>query len=163
MKEYLETKGENIGDKCPVFEALGKCRDGWRCRWLGGHARKAEEGEEGGLDGWVLIVDEEKFRRSVFEELNRITPEELKALRSDKFPLPLSTNYLKSLEEEDKASVNGGTKDVFSAEVTNPTTQNESAKEETEATIKKEASAIFNETPLRPTEKRKVLSPFLEC
>jgi len=160
LKEYLETKMEDIGDKCPVFEALGKCRDGWGCRWLGGHIRKAEDGEKGGLDGWVLVVDEEKFRKTVSEELNRVDLEEQKSLRQEKFPLPLSTEYLKRIEEEDKANGNGGSKDVPMAEVTNGVTQNGTQKEDTDASLKKEASAIFNETPLRPTEKRKVHSSF---
>jgi hypothetical protein len=52
-------KEEDIGDVCPVFEAIGICKDGWRCRWLSGHIRKAEDGEEGSLDGRKLLVDEE--------------------------------------------------------------------------------------------------------
>lgn len=151
---------EDIGDKCPVFEALGKCRDGWGCRWLGGHIRKGKDGEEGGLDGWVLVVDEEKFRNKVFEELNRVDQEEQKALRQDKFPLPLSADYLKRIEEEDRANGNGGSKNVPMADATNGVAQNGTEKESTDASLKKEASAIFNETPLRPTEKRKVHSSF---
>lgn len=59
MKDYLEQKEKDIGEVCPVFEAIGVCKDGWRCRWLGGHIRKADEGEEGAIDGWKLIVDNE--------------------------------------------------------------------------------------------------------
>jgi hypothetical protein len=58
VKEYLAQKEDDVAGICPVFEAVGKCGDGWRCRWLGGHIRPANEGEEG-LDGWVLVVDEE--------------------------------------------------------------------------------------------------------
>jgi len=59
VKEYLEQKEKDIGEVCPVFEAIGVCKDGWRCRWLGGHIRKAQEGEGGAIDGWKLVVDEE--------------------------------------------------------------------------------------------------------
>ena len=59
MKEYMAEKEEDIGQVCPVFEATGVCADGWRCRWLSGHVRKAEEGEEGSVDGWTLVIDAE--------------------------------------------------------------------------------------------------------
>jgi hypothetical protein len=42
VKDYLEQKESDIGDVCPVFEAIGICKEGWRCRWLSGHIRKAE-------------------------------------------------------------------------------------------------------------------------
>jgi len=55
----MAQKEEDIGDVCPVYEAIGVCRDGWRCRWLSGHIRKAEPGEEDAMDGWKIKVDEE--------------------------------------------------------------------------------------------------------
>lgn len=55
----MAQKEEDLGDVCPVYEAIGQCRDGWRCRWLGGHIRRAEPGEEGAMDGWKLTVNEE--------------------------------------------------------------------------------------------------------
>jgi hypothetical protein len=59
LQEYMAQKEEDVSNVCPVFEAIGKCSDGWRCRWLSGHIRKAEEGEEGSVDGWKLLADEE--------------------------------------------------------------------------------------------------------
>lgn len=59
VKDYVAQKEEDIGNVCPVFEAIGECNDGWRCRWLSGHVKKAEEGERGSVDGWMLVVDEE--------------------------------------------------------------------------------------------------------
>ena len=59
VKDYISQKEEDIGDVCPVFEAIGECNDGWRCRWLNGHVRKTEDGENGSVDGWMLVVDEE--------------------------------------------------------------------------------------------------------
>ena len=55
----MAQKEEDIGVVCPVYEAIGVCRDGWRCRWLSGHIRKAEPGEQGAMDGWKLKIDEE--------------------------------------------------------------------------------------------------------
>ena len=59
MKDYIAQKEEDISNVCPVFEAIGVCNDGWRCRWLSGHIGKAEEDEEGNVDGWMLVVNEE--------------------------------------------------------------------------------------------------------
>lgn len=52
-------KEEDIGNVCPIFEAIGVCNDGWRCRWLSGHTGVAEDGEEGSMDGHKLLVDAE--------------------------------------------------------------------------------------------------------
>jgi tRNA-dihydrouridine synthase 3 len=35
---------------CPVYLDLGYCPFAWRCRFLGGHVKKAE----GGVGGWAL-------------------------------------------------------------------------------------------------------------
>ena len=59
VKNYMEQKEKDIGELCPVFEAIGVCNDGWRCRWLSGHICKAENGEEGAVDGWKLVVNKE--------------------------------------------------------------------------------------------------------
>ena len=55
----MKQKDEDIGDVCPVFEAIGKCDDGFRCRWLGSHLIKSESEIAGNVDGWTLLVDEE--------------------------------------------------------------------------------------------------------
>jgi len=60
----MEQKEEDIGEVCPVFEAIGVCKDGWRCRWLSGHVFKPEDVEEGAVDGWKLVVNEEVSLRS---------------------------------------------------------------------------------------------------
>ena len=59
VKDYLEQKEKNIGDVCPVFEVIGVCKGRWRCRSLSDHIRKAEDGEEGTIDGWKVVVHEE--------------------------------------------------------------------------------------------------------
>lgn len=97
--------------KCPVFEAVGECSQGLKCRFLGGHARKGENGEI------VLIVDEERKAREIIAhtEVNFVTGETLKAIRSKKvrrhlslgvlfahlfqFPHPIADAYLKELQE----------------------------------------------------------------
>ena len=97
--------------RCPVFEATGSCRIGLKCRFLGGHARKAE-------DGTVSLVEDEGKKEVTLTantELNFVSPTTLKLLRSKKvgiylpcvlevcnkttqFPTPVSDGYLQELK-----------------------------------------------------------------
>lgn len=66
--------------RCPVFETTGSCRIGLKCRFLGGHARKAE-------DGTVSLVEDEAKKEATLianTELNFVSPTTLKLLRSKK-------------------------------------------------------------------------------
>lgn len=78
--------------KCPVFEAVGECSQGLKCRFLGGHARKGENGEI------ALATDEEKKAREAIAqtEVNFVTGETLKAIRSKKVRVSLSRGCLGS-------------------------------------------------------------------
>jgi tRNA-dihydrouridine synthase 3 len=71
--------------RCPVFEATGSCRIGLKCRFLGGHARKAE-------DGTVLSVEDEERKKATSAantELNFVSPATLKLLRAKKVDIYL--------------------------------------------------------------------------
>lgn len=65
---------------CPVFEETGECKHGFKCRFLGGHVRKDNDGS------LLLIQDEEKKARTAVsaKELNFMSPDTLKLLRSKK-------------------------------------------------------------------------------
>jgi len=97
--------------RCPVFEATGSCRIGVKCRFLGGHARKAEDGTAS------LVEDEGKKEVTLTAntELNFVSPTTLKLLRTKKvgiyppyvpevcnkttqFPTPVSDGYLQELK-----------------------------------------------------------------
>ncbi|KAH9988117.1 FMN-linked oxidoreductase [Russula compacta] len=80
--------------RCPVFETTGACRIGLKCRFLGGHVRKAEDGTVS------LVEDEERKRVTLAEntELNFVSPASLKLLRSKKYPTPVSDGYLQELK-----------------------------------------------------------------
>ena len=66
--------------KCPAFETLGECKHGLKCRFLGGHVRKGEDGQ------LSLIVNEEKKATAVSTEteVNFVGPEALKQIRTKK-------------------------------------------------------------------------------
>jgi tRNA-dihydrouridine synthase 3 len=92
--EEPEEPSVDFPTRCPVFEATGSCRLGLKCRFLGGHMRKAE-------DGTVSLVEDEE-RKSVAltanTELNYVSPTTLKLLRTKKCPTPVSDNYFQALK-----------------------------------------------------------------
>ena len=65
---------------CPVFEQTGECKHGMRCRFLGGHVRKTDEGK------LELVVNEEKKAQTILAEteLNFVSGETLKQIRTKK-------------------------------------------------------------------------------
>ncbi len=75
-----ETPEESSVDsttRCPAFEVTGSCRVGLKCRFLGGHARKTE-------DGMVTLVEDEDKQALALAtntELNFVSPATLKFLR----------------------------------------------------------------------------------
>ena len=75
--------------RCPVFEAMGTCRLGLKCRFLGGHVRKTEDGAV------VLVEDEEKKRLTLTanSELNAISSTAMKLLRTKKVGPFSATNF----------------------------------------------------------------------
>ena len=94
-KGIEEESEESIGfpTRCPPFETTGSCRIGLKCRFLGGHMRKAE-------DGTVSLVEDEEKKRATLTantELNFVSPSTLKLLRTKKvdFFFPLHTRSVK--------------------------------------------------------------------
>ncbi|KAN0139239.1 hypothetical protein V8E53_002740 [Lactarius tabidus] len=92
--ERLEDPSVDSVTRCPVFEVTGSCRLGLKCRFLGGHVRKAEDGTV------VLVEDAEKkaLTLAANTEHNSISPEALKLLRTKKYPTPVSDGYLQELK-----------------------------------------------------------------
>ncbi len=66
--------------KCPVYEAMGECKHGLKCRFLGGHVRKGEDGQ------LILTTNEEKkvLAATTEEEVNFAGTESLKLIRTKK-------------------------------------------------------------------------------
>lgn len=62
---------------CPVFERTGECKHGLRCRFLGGHVRRTDEGT------LELVVHEEKKAHTAITdtELNFVAGDTLKQIR----------------------------------------------------------------------------------
>ena len=67
-------------DKCPVFETVGDCKSGMKCRFLGGHVKKTED------NSLELIVDEEKKAMTAVTEteVNFASADVIKQIRTKK-------------------------------------------------------------------------------
>ncbi|KAG6333598.1 hypothetical protein ID866_5498 [Astraeus odoratus] len=96
LLQETETEGPSLdfGTTCVCFEEAGECRVGLKCRYLGAHAHRDENGAV------TSVVDEEKKSRIALTttELNHVSPETLKMIRTKKYPTPISDAYLKEAE-----------------------------------------------------------------
>ncbi|KAF8651519.1 hypothetical protein AX16_004715 [Volvariella volvacea WC 439] len=84
---------------CPIYAETGECRYGYKCRFFGGHSKADDTGN--------LVManpDENKKAQAALtaHELNFVGPDIQKALRSRKYPFPVSDAYLKELREQEK-------------------------------------------------------------
>ncbi|KAG1859955.1 zinc finger dihydrouridine synthase [Suillus tomentosus] len=79
---------------CPSFAESGVCRLGLKCRFLGAHAKRDVSGVI------TLVKDEEKMAQTALSatELNFVSADTLKLLRSKKYPMLITDAYLKELE-----------------------------------------------------------------
>ena len=79
-EEPFESESVDFPTRCPPFETTGSCRIGLKCRFLGGHMCKAE-------DGTISLVEDEEKKRATLTantELNFVSPSTLKLLRTKK-------------------------------------------------------------------------------
>lgn len=86
---------------CPVFQERGECRVGFKCRFLGGHIKKEEDGS------FRLVKDEEKFaqRKDKTLERNFLPNESLKQLRTKKVRFAVSPGLNSSLTIHTRSSI----------------------------------------------------------
>ncbi|TRM67080.1 hypothetical protein BD626DRAFT_484699 [Schizophyllum amplum] len=82
--------------KCPLFEATGSCKSGLKCRFLGAHVQKTEDGS------LSLITDEDKCARTAISETeqNYLHPEARTKLHKKRYEYPITDRYLKDLESQ---------------------------------------------------------------
>ncbi|KAK9476803.1 hypothetical protein V1514DRAFT_335689 [Lipomyces japonicus] len=100
INKYVAAKPVDLSGSCPVFEAIGYCPSGVKCRWLFSHYDQSNG---------QLIVDQEKKNNSDNggKELNRINRDTQNILQKKKFPTPKSDifiPYLDSLKDTSTAA-----------------------------------------------------------
>jgi tRNA-dihydrouridine synthase 3 len=102
---HIEYPSLDLSSICPVFTETGECRYGFKCRFLGGHIHISDSGE------LSLLGDDDKKARAALtaHEVNFVSADVQRQLRSRKYPLPASDAYLKQLAGEN-AELDGNTK-----------------------------------------------------
>lgn len=80
-------KSIDITTRCPVWDELGECRYGFKCRFLGGHVKITPAGGSTDVtEELTLVTDEDKKARAAvsMKEMNFVGADVQKALRSRK-------------------------------------------------------------------------------
>ncbi|GMG44310.1 unnamed protein product [Ambrosiozyma monospora] len=90
MDGYLSMKPADVPGNCPVWEALGYCPAGLKCRWLGSHFDSESK---------TLKYKEGYQRVENHGELNWTTGQQKNVLQKRKMPLPLSDQVIQWLDE----------------------------------------------------------------
>ncbi|KAK9237652.1 hypothetical protein V1525DRAFT_360168 [Lipomyces kononenkoae] len=149
VAKYISSKPADLEGTCPVFDAIGYCPVGLKCRWLHSHYI---------VEAGKLLIDEGK-KAKAGREINRIDRDTQNTLQKKKFPVPKSDlilPYLDSLKELDMKE-NNARKAV---------TNEEEEEKDYEEEEKKDLAATYIEPPFLPSEKRplnlhraKILSP----
>ncbi|KAJ3509437.1 hypothetical protein NLJ89_g5226 [Agrocybe chaxingu] len=97
----------DVSTSCPVFAEAGECRYGFKCRFLGGHVHFGKgDSDETSLS---LLGDDDKKARAALSsnEVNFVSAEVQKKLRSRIYPVPISDAYLRGLAAENANEANG--------------------------------------------------------
>lgn len=81
---FLESKPDDIGDQCVIFNNEGSCRFGFRCRFGGSHIKDGK-----------LVKDEEKMKSHKDTVFNSVEKEIQIGLRKKKIPFTKSKEALR--------------------------------------------------------------------
>ncbi|KAI7857354.1 hypothetical protein BDC45DRAFT_500993 [Circinella umbellata] len=90
LQKYLEAKPADIGDKCPQFEMFGKCRNGYKCRFLKAHMDENNK----------LIINQELAEKDIPHTRNGISSDIQFKLAKFKYEFPKSTLFIEQCKKE---------------------------------------------------------------
>ncbi|KEF57118.1 tRNA-dihydrouridine synthase 3 [Exophiala aquamarina CBS 119918] len=166
IREYLQQKREDLttfNGSCPVWETKGRCPAGWKCRFVGSHSKEIEH--EDGRKELVLVEDPAKiaiYARTSEEEdevgvTNTLSYQQRMTLAKRQIETPKSQSFLDWLE---RTTQNPADQDRRQGR-TNGSLRNSSSPEPENGDASKElrkadSRASFTDSPLRPSEKRKL-------
>lgn len=156
IRRYLsQGKREDLKtfEKCPVWEARGRCEMGWRCRFAMSHAEERETSD--GKKELILTKDAEKGQETTTENetvgdvVNVIKPQQRIDLGKRKFQTPKAdefTNFLNNITQHESKGAEKDKADKI---------DNSGEAGETKQ-IKMDTRAQYVEPPTRPSEKRRL-------
>ncbi|GME90444.1 unnamed protein product [Ambrosiozyma monospora] len=140
MESYLALKPADIPGNCPVWEALGYCPAGLKCRWLGSHFDPETK----------TLKYKEGYQRDLHHgELNWTTGQQKNVLQKRKLPLPLSDQVTPWLDESNN-DVKGFQEDAAKEE------EKERILSGTALEIAKLRYLTYAEPPFKLAEKKKL-------
>ncbi|CUM66221.1 uncharacterized protein PRCAT00003881001 [Priceomyces carsonii] len=128
VEEYLSQKPDDIDGICPVFEAIGYCPAGLKCRWLKSHYNRETKKLVKDLKRAEKAKEEENY------EVNKISSDKKYELQKKKYNFELADQmilYLDSLVQNEENI----------------------AKAQEQA---KNNQATYIEAPFKPSEKKKL-------
>ena len=169
LRKYLhkgKRKDLETFPKCPVREAWGRCRSGWRCRFAMSHAQ--ERTNEDGRTELVLNEDETRTSNAIAEPedeggeglgaVNVTPPQKRIALSKRQVDMKKAEEYAKWLEtvtgdSKFKAKGNPG---AIEGNIVNGNSEQASKDAEGRGKSKIDERAAFVDPPFRPSEKRRL-------
>lgn len=162
LRDYLKQKREDLttfNGLCPVWETKGRCPVGWKCRFVGSHSKEVEL--EDGRKELVLVEDAAKiatYAQTSEEDgeigvTNILSYQQRMTLTKRQIDTPLSHEFLQWLERQTQHPSDQGRKQ----DEKNGSLRNSSSPEPDRGNgEKKDSRAGFKDTPLRPSEKRRL-------
>jgi tRNA-dihydrouridine synthase 3 len=154
--------------RCPVWECMGTCRFGWKCRFVTSHMTERMSSE--GKPELILLEDKDRMEKagSTFREgddsgtVNIVSTENKILLTKKKFPTPTADKYLewmnKSAKELEKTLHSTSGDDAESYSPFPPDANGDdlhSADADSQGKLQ-ESRAQYTEPPLLPSEKRRL-------
>ncbi|CAG7998110.1 unnamed protein product [Penicillium olsonii] len=157
LKEHKREDLHTFNDLCPIYEALGKCTAGWKCRMVGSHSTERET--EDGKKELILLEDAERVEKAR-PRLAHATPEGVVNI----IPTSDRVSLTRKKEKTPRADAYTTWANQVSAELEKAIHQRSTIRENGEVIEPSEAAKIeveenraqFLEPPFMPSEKRRI-------
>lgn len=147
IDEYFANKQEDIDGVCPVFEAIGYCPLGLKCRWLNSHYNKETK---------KLVKDlaKQEAAKDVNCEVNKISNETKILLQKKKYEFKYANSYIPYLDSLVQSETNIAKQKAAEEAAAAAAAAAEAG--ETSAEQTKENAATYVEAPFKVAEKKRL-------
>lgn len=151
LKEHKREDLTTFNGVCPVYESIGKCHAGWRCRFVGSHMTERET--EDGRKELILLEDEERKKKN--QPLVSYAKDGIVNVVSTDDKLSLSKRKTKTERAEEYSKWLDKVSKELERTMTHRPTDEEG--EDGEAKEQREENrAKFVDPPFLPSEKRRI-------
>ncbi|KAF4762404.1 hypothetical protein N7455_003320 [Penicillium solitum] len=157
LKDHKREDLTTLNNICPVYEALGKCSSGWKCRMVGSHSTERET--EDGKKELILLEDAERMEKARPRVANA-TPDGIVNIISNQDKIALT----RKREDTPRADAYTTWATQVAAELEKAIHQRSTTREKGELVEPNEQAKIdmqenraqFLEPPFMPSEKRRI-------